>query len=84
LTNQLARSLSEVNLRRVEKYQSIEKSTGRFAKKDFLYVCITGMPSMRKDEFDGLNLPGETITIYPECFEPGITEERAKERMHFT
>ena len=52
------------------------------SKEDFLYVCITGLPSL-DNQYEGLGIPGEKIVVYPECFQPNITEEESKVRMEY-
>ena len=76
LTDKLTHALTSNNLRRIQSSLSQQKilRETKYAKEDFLYVCLTGMPPS-KNEFEEIGIPGEKMLVYPEGFLPGTTEE---------
>ena len=57
ITTRLTRALSQRNLQRALNFTSKASSNNNVKKEDFLYVCLHGIPVLKK-QFQALELPG--------------------------
>lgn len=74
LVTQLTRALSELNFQSLNS-KHIATSTHKAVKReDILYVCLPGVPPF-PNEFQNLNLPGQTILFEFISFQKGYSEE---------